>query len=102
MYRESTGEEPGSPSGADRNGARSATRPARARSRAATTRSPEPNRTLLRRFALEAWQAGRPGVEVDGRTVPTTPEGFGRRHPRRGLTTLAHPLWGPEANQTGA
>ncbi|MDX3451862.1 AAA family ATPase [Streptomyces sp. ME02-8801-2C] len=31
---------------------------------------------LLRRFALEARQAGRPVVEVDGRTVAATPEDF--------------------------
>ncbi|MCX4702615.1 ATP-binding protein [Streptomyces sp. NBC_01373] len=32
--------------------------------------------TLLRRFALEAREAGRLVVEVDGRTVPATPEDF--------------------------
>ncbi len=31
---------------------------------------------LLRRFAMEARAAGRPVVEVDGRTITPTPEGF--------------------------
>jgi hypothetical protein len=31
---------------------------------------------LLRRFALEAQEAGRPVIEVDGRTVAATPEDF--------------------------
>ncbi|MCX4993600.1 ATP-binding protein [Streptomyces sp. NBC_00568] len=32
--------------------------------------------TLLRRFVRESRQAGREVIEVDGRTVPPTPEGF--------------------------
>jgi hypothetical protein len=38
-------------------------------------------------------------VEVDGRTVPTTPEDFERRHLSRGLTRVADRLWEPEHNE---